>query len=354
MLTRQIVRAVMPGLPDDSELSGLVSEAIMAFVDAEGSCALASQRVEASMRDLGGRLAEANTPPDRVNEAFDSIHAAVQRGLQMTLGSSVSGHVVLRLREGIAAYLAQLQVHLNHGWTERQRAGALRAEQLKHLHATIFRGGSRLDHALELSGLDPTDEFTALVSVRDPLPPRIRHDPDVLAGNDLREALVPAAAGWSAHLREHVTRQVVVGPPAGLQRIAESLELTRRAALLLRESTAHDDRTIVPCTDLLGPLLLGGNRYLAELLVTKHLGSLSALGPERRVHLGEMLLVWLETGQPVAAVARALGLAPQTAHSRAQALRKIFGDDLDDPSSRLELILALRAVLPEWSSLPRP
>ncbi|WP_370618377.1 helix-turn-helix domain-containing protein [Mumia qirimensis] len=349
MLARQIVRAAMPGLPDDSNLTSIVSEAITAFVDAEGSCVLASQQVEVRMRDLGGRLADADTPLERVDEAFDTIHAAAQRGLQMALGSSVSGHVVIRLREGIVAYLAQLQTQLNSGWEHRQRTRSAPAPGLEDLRVSVFRGGgSRLDHALELSGFDPTAEFTAIVSVIDPLPARVLQDPNVLAGNDVREALVPVA--WSTTLGDHVTRQVVLGPPAGLQRIGDSLDLTRRAAALLRESVAYDERTIVPCTDLLGPLLVGGNRLLVELLVQKHLGPLSDAGPERRVHLGEMLLLWLESGQSVAAVARTLNIAPQTAHSRAQSLRKIFGDDLDDPAARLELILALRTALPGWTA----
>ena len=46
-----------------------------------------------------------------------------------------------------------------------------------------------------------------------------------------------------------------------------------------------------------------------------------------------------------AAMARALGVHPQTARYRLRGLRELLGDAIDDPDARLEIELALRARL---------
>ncbi|MGH1562153.1 helix-turn-helix domain-containing protein [Mumia sp. DW29H23] len=349
MLSRQVVRATVPDLGHNDDFGKLVMEAIAAFAQSEGSCSVASAVVERRVHTLGATFADNKITLERIGQAFDCIHAAVQRGLQMTLGNSVSGHAVLRLRRNIVSYVRQLQVVLTSGWEQRQREIAMsRDDRLKGVRARVFRGSSRLDHLFELSGFDPTAEFIAIVSVHSLLPSGFLHDPEVIAGDDAREAVIPFAR--TADLANELSEQVVVGPPAGLDRITDSIDLVRRGAALLRASQASDDRMIVPCNDLLGLLIVKGNRVLADLLVAKHLVPLHALSRDRRLQLGELLLDWLERGMPLSQLANTLGIPPQTAHSRMQAIRKLFGGSLEDPTARLEIILALRTALPEWQA----
>ena len=68
----------------------------------------------------------------------------------------------------------------------------------------------------------------------------------------------------------------------------------------------------------------------------------------RRIDTGQFLLEWLLRGVSLAQLARDLQIPKQTAHYRAQTLRDLFGEDLDDPRHRFELIIALRCALPRW------
>jgi hypothetical protein len=106
--------------------------------------------------------------------------------------------------------------------------------------------------------------------------------------------------------------------------------------------------------DLLGDLVVNGSQLLAELAIDKHLGRLGTLTPSRRLALAELTLGALEAGTSLDQVARQLGIPRQTAHSRMKTVRKIFGDALHDPTQRLELIVALRAVLPRWRGSQPP
>ncbi|WP_442885951.1 helix-turn-helix domain-containing protein [Aeromicrobium sp. Sec7.5] len=51
--------------------------------------------------------------------------------------------------------------------------------------------------------------------------------------------------------------------------------------------------------------------------------------------------------------ARDRGAPPQTVHHRLKQCRDIFGTVLDEPTQRLELIVALRASQPEWAGRPQ-
>lgn len=347
MLARQIARAAAPGLGNNVGFNLVVADAISAFIDSEGSCSVAIQKIEGRTYELGARLADAEVSLAQIATSFEHVLLASQQGLQMALGTTVTGYAVIRLRESIPTYVQRIQLQVSRGWQQRQQQRATpAAERREHARLGVFRGGSRLEHLLELAGFDPTTEFTAVVSVHSPLPSVLLESQHVLAGNDPREALIPT--GWAETLGDQIADQVVVGSPAGLARVADSLDLVRRGATLLRESATTDDRTIVPCNDLLSLLILKGNRLLADLLVEKHLAPLSDLSRDRRNHLAELLLEWLERGLPLSQLANSLGIPPQTAHSRMQAIRKIFGGSLDDPAARLEIILALRTALPEW------
>ena len=57
----------------------------------------------------------------------------------------------------------------------------------------------------------------------------------------------------------------------------------------------------------------------------------------------ETALAYVREQGNAAAMARALGLHPQTARYRLARLRELLGDQLDDPDARLELELALSA-----------
>jgi hypothetical protein len=101
--------------------------------------------------------------------------------------------------------------------------------------------------------------------------------------------------------------------------------------------------------DLLVELLLFEGRGLVDRLAARRLAPLAALTPKARRRMEETALAYVRERGNAAAMARALGLHPQTVRYRLARLRELLGDQLDDPDARLELELALRAQSP----LPR-
>ncbi|MDP9385677.1 MAG: helix-turn-helix domain-containing protein, partial [Actinomycetota bacterium] len=73
------------------------------------------------------------------------------------------------------------------------------------------------------------------------------------------------------------------------------------------------------------------------------LAPLDGLAPGPRARQEATLLAWLDHQGNVPATARALHVHPQTIRYRFGQLREAFGDALDDPRARFELLLALHA-----------
>ena len=60
----------------------------------------------------------------------------------------------------------------------------------------------------------------------------------------------------------------------------------------------------------------------------------------------ETALAYVRRGGNAVAMATDLQIHPQTARYRIARLRELLGDQLDDPDTRFELELALRALTP--------
>jgi DNA-binding PucR family transcriptional regulator len=84
-------------------------------------------------------------------------------------------------------------------------------------------------------------------------------------------------------------------------------------------------------------------RSLVEELAERRLAPLESLSSAARDRLLETLGAWLEHHGNVADVARAIHVHPQTVRYRLNQLRALFGDDLDDPDARFELMVVTRA-----------
>lgn len=95
--------------------------------------------------------------------------------------------------------------------------------------------------------------------------------------------------------------------------------------------------------DHLSTLLLHSDEPLLGELRSHVLAPLDTVSAGQRSRHAETLLAWLLSGSNVPDVAARLHLHPQTVRYRLRRLRQLFGDALDEPDSRLDLILALRA-----------
>jgi DNA-binding PucR family transcriptional regulator len=90
-------------------------------------------------------------------------------------------------------------------------------------------------------------------------------------------------------------------------------------------------------------LLIERDPSLLAELAERRLAPLATATPAARERLLETLGAWLEHHGSVPDVARAIHVHPQTVRYRLNQLRGLFGDDLDDPEARFELLVVTRA-----------
>ncbi|WP_164478007.1 helix-turn-helix domain-containing protein [Nocardioides pantholopis] len=331
----------------DELVERIVAEAITAFFAEPGSPRRAAGRVAPLLWELGERHVARGLPSDTLDSGFAHARAAAQRGFQFVVKLPGTGDQALR--EDLTAFVQLLHRQASGAWERGHTLLHGDTDRRELLGTTLLRAGSRTPtgRLLRRRGLDPDAEYVLVVSAAGEIPDAVFDDPAVLGGVTRREILLPAGA-VVPDLGRHAPRQVVIGPVAPLRSVGRTADPVRRGAQLLGEGRAYDERAVVPCEDLLSVLVTDGLPGLSDLLAAKHLTSMEQLSSKRRVAEGELLLRWLELGQPLNQVARSLDVPPQTAHSRLKHLRGLFGDALDDPTQRLELIVALQATLPRW------
>lgn len=334
---------------EDELLTRTVTASIDAFIDADTDPHCAANAVSHLMDLIGERQARRGFGTNELDTSFRVAMAVAQKGLVAALGNCVAHDTLVRLREALVIYLSVLHRQARASLLHTNHLIAMSPEQRhRRFTAAVFGGDAsiHINKIAALEGFDPTDLFLVVVSVEIEIPAEVRNHPRTISGSSFREALVPKS--WGPYLPEHLEGQAVTGPAVHLAHVADAIALARQAAAMVREGTVIDPRPLVPYVDLLGDLLVGGNRLLTELIFNKHLARFEDLPLQRRLDLAELLLNSLESGQSMNHVARDLGIPPQTAHSRMKTLRAIFGDDLKDPTLRLELIVALRSALPRW------
>lgn len=328
----------------------VVRASVEAFVVSQGDMHRAVGQVAPLLYRLGAREAHRRSDCTRLEHSFQTAHVAVQRGLSRVTGGLITNDTLVQLRQDLVIYLGQLRIVACTGYHRTSQVlNMSQEERLAALHAIAFNGAAAqdVDQLTVSAGFDPSQRYVSVIAVHAMLPEAIRNHPHTLVDDTSTQALIPE--NWNMDIvARALVAQVVLGPPSTLPMAHEGVALARNAAALLREGTVVDGRIIVPSTDLLGELLVRGNRLLTELLVEKHLSEVEKLAPARRLDLGEILLLSLERGVPLNRVARELGLAGQTAHNRMKALRVLFGDKIDDADQRLEMIVALRSALERW------
>lgn len=324
--------------PDDPRLRGAVGEVVQYFVAAGGRAEVAARDAQRVVRALAVELSTAGLHPTDVDRMFRSLHVVVAAALGQLAGEALRGEAVLTLRRAAQRYLHLVCASLT---VELRRETARREHRRAHWTVEV---GSPDDPRYDAAR---PGRIRALVAVHGELPAALRSDPRLVARPSAYELLVPEDVDPHS-LAPSVAGQVVVGPLTPWRDLGDSLQLLWRAARLLSDGHAVDDRLLVPCTEMLGPLLVAGNPLLTGMLASKHLAVFDGIRTARRNDLALTLLRWLETASATNQLAREMGVPPQTLHSRLCKLREMFGAKLEDPPTRLELIVALRAVLPTW------
>ncbi|MGJ9422531.1 helix-turn-helix domain-containing protein [Aeromicrobium sp. CF3.5] len=353
-LLRDRVELAVAGTSDDVSDQLLVSalhEAVQAFLQHDGDPRGAARQVAPWFERIGERQARLGEELPALIQHFQKARQATQRGLRDALGVALVGESLVQLRQSLMAYLDLLLQHAARGMERAHKTQQMSLSACRdHLIDALFdhTDESSLNYLARSVGL-ADDAYVPVIAIGGPLPAALLNHPDVLRRGSDTEAAVPASWCDEAAVASK-NAQVVMGPKVRLGALNEAIGLTRCAARLLSGRTVIDSRSVVPCSDLLALLLVDANPVLVDLLATKHLGPLEAMGESRRAKLGGTLLDWLERGLPANQLARELQLPTQTVHSRLKTCRSIYEGVLDDPVQRLELVIALRAKVPGWRS----
>ncbi len=204
----------------------------------------------------------------------------------------------------------------------REAAAAIGWELPGELIALVYRAGSpdRVAAHLPAGSLVATIDELAIALVPDPQAPGRREE----VGRALRgrPAALGTAVGWE-HAHRSAQRALAI------QRLREQGSLTADG--------------LIAADDNLAALLTLSDPALLHDLAERRLAPLAGLTEGARERLELTLLAWLDHQGVVREAAEALHVHPQTVRYRVAQLRELFGDELDEPEARYELLLVLRA-----------
>ncbi|NWF25652.1 helix-turn-helix domain-containing protein [Streptomyces sp. PKU-EA00015] len=141
-----------------------------------------------------------------------------------------------------------------------------------------------------------------------------------------------ATGGWSG----------AIGPSVPLAAAATSLRWAETAVRLV-ESDLLPRGEVLHCTERTEELVLLPSRELIDAAARRCLAPLEGTSPVQARRLAATLLAWIETSGGAPEVATRLGVHPQTARYRLRQIRELWGDVIDDPDRRFEMLLVLRA-----------
>jgi hypothetical protein len=301
----------------------------------------------------------------RQGRTLDALQSAYRVGARVAwrrlaaaaTRAGVEPEVLSLLAESIFAYIETLSADSVEGYAEaRARLEGERRRRRAELVAALVReppaDEADLRAAAEAMAWRMPRTAAALACAEAQLDPLAMHLPaDAIAArlDGVGCAIVPDPDGPGragqielATGSPGIDTHAVLGPTGSTASLASSWSLAR-ATLRAVEAGAIESSGFVRADDVLTELLLFENAELAERIATRWLTPLASLTPKARRRMQETALAYMEQRGNAAAMARSLGVHPQTARYRLRGLRELLGDAVDDPDARFEIELALRA-----------
>jgi hypothetical protein len=364
------VTAEVPGY------SGALSGAMGENIEAAVQMALAGfLKLAAGARDadpstpLGPTLAGAydlGRGEARNGRSMDALLAAYRVGARvawrelagLAAQAGVGATTMAQFAELVFAYIDELSAASVAGHTdELSTSGRVRERYRERLGQHLLAGAGQdvLEAAAERADWTPPTTLTAVlvpsVQVRGVL---ASLGPDTLvvgedlpgaevggAGQPLTLLLVPEVdgAGRRHLLRVLAGRQAVLGPARPWSLARSSYDRAARTAAMFVVGPTHDDP--VDSEDHLARLIVSADPEALDDLRARVLAPLGDLRPATRERLEETLRSWLLHQGRRDAVAAELHVHAQTVRYRMGQVRELYGDQLDDPATVLDLLLTL-------------
>lgn len=326
-----------------------VVAATRAFVTADGHSYDAARLVQPTLMRLGRRAAVRGHTAARLSTDLQRVVDDRARQAEHMITRLMPDDEVDGLRCRLTVFLRQVQHAALAGHRQAHAMMALGPAARRHMMArALFASDAVPDDLLALAGIAGDTPYVPLVWVCGSrgAARATSEIPDALVDHTGRAALVPLAHRADVLLEAGV--RVVEGPPRPARELGDALRLTHQAADAMRTRVIPSDQQVTRCSDVAADLLHAGRPALTELLVAKYLTGFEDLKPVRRVEIAEVLLTWLQTREPLSAMAQRHHVARQTAHDRLRLGKQLLGGALDDTSAHAAIVVALHASLPAW------
>jgi len=288
-------------------------------------------------------------PLDALQSAFRiGARIAWSHVIDLAAEVGVPAEVLVRLAGEIFAYLDRLAAAAVAGWSREQANQAGAAQARRHALVELLARPSPADpvdveRAAEAAGWSLPQQLAALVvgDGADPVQLARRMPVGTIGAalEPLRVLMIPDPDGplrASAAATALGDRRGALGPTVGWRESHQSVARARLAWGL-------DVAGLVRAQDHLLDLVLAADQSLTRDLVRRRLAPLHALPERPRRRAEETLRAWLDAHGDVSLAAETLHVHAQTVRYRLAGLRDTFGTALDDPGTRLEIALALRA-----------
>ncbi|HEY4420189.1 MAG TPA: helix-turn-helix domain-containing protein [Pseudonocardia sp.] len=262
----------------------------------------------------------------------------------------VEPRTVAALAEAVFLFVDKLSSSSARGYVLEQSEAAVTRERLREELVGLLLS-DRADQAAVLAAAEraewPLPDEMAVVLVEPDSPAShqalARLDPSniVFSRPPLLGAIVPNPSRRNLRRLATVLRgtRAVVGVAVPADRLPASLHIAETAARLQRSGVLVDDPVFT--ADHLDAIIVHRDAGLLDALRTRVLGPLATSSPASRERLSETLLAWLRHMGDRRAIAAELHVHPQTVRYRLAKLHELFGEDLDSPSTRAQLVLAL-------------
>jgi hypothetical protein len=355
-LVREVIDAVQAAVPAYGALDPAVSRGVHVALDGFLDLVEGGDETRLPGREVYERFGEAEA---RNGRSLDALLTAYRAGARVAWrGFASAGHrggvdpeSLYTLAEAIFAYIDEISAASAEGHAREQSLAAReQQERRRRLVEALLRDPQ--PGAAELASLSAAarwelPERVGVLAFEADAPERVdgRLGASGLVARieGVGWALVPdpAAPGRRAELSRALGgAAAALGPEVAP---ADAPRSARRARLAL-DLVARPAGEFVTADDHLLDLILHCDSELASELAARRLAPLDALPAATRSRLLETLAAWLDAHGEARPAATALHVHVQTVRYRLGQLRDLLGDALDDPSSRLELALALRVA----------
>ncbi len=330
-----------------------VQQALTSFFNSVADPSAPHERRDQVCRTLGQYEAREGRSLDSLQAAYRiGVHVGWRRVMDVGLRCAAPSAVMSWLADAMLAYMDELASLSLQGYLEaKSRSEHSQQEWRRRLLRLILERPPAPARAIaelaELVGWAVPDEVT-MVAVE----PASRCAPE-LPGDALADLtgsqphlLLPGPVRPDHRAVLALTPsggRCAVGLPVPLADAGHSLRWARKAIALSRAGIIGDSQVIC-CEDHLVDLWLLADGPLLDQLARRRLGPLAGLGPVQRRRLTETVSAWLETRGSAPAMARQLGVHPQTVRYRMRRLEAVLDGQLSDPDARFALELVLRAT----------